>query len=86
MAMVQLKCPETGKLIDIRDVPPEYAHAPMATVATHREIPCPYCGKGHIWTSSHFSHAMIALRDSPDATRVVVEPTLTESVSATALP
>jgi endogenous inhibitor of DNA gyrase (YacG/DUF329 family) len=84
MAMVQVKCPETGKPIDIGDVPPEYADVPMATVATIREIRCPQCGKGHIWSSAHVGQAMIALRDSPDATRVLVDATQ-DGPSATAL-
>jgi endogenous inhibitor of DNA gyrase (YacG/DUF329 family) len=84
MAMVQLKCPETGKPIDIRDVPPEVASMPVSLVMQIREIPCPHCGTGHIWSSSHMSHAMIALRDEPDATRVLVEST-PEDISATAV-
>jgi endogenous inhibitor of DNA gyrase (YacG/DUF329 family) len=82
--MVQLKCPETGKPMDIRDVPPEQASLAMATVHASREIPCPHCGMGHIWTSSHMAHAMIALSETPDATRVLVEATA-EGISATAL-
>jgi endogenous inhibitor of DNA gyrase (YacG/DUF329 family) len=72
MAMVQLECPETGKPIDIGDVPPERAHLPMALVMKVEEVPCPHCGKGHRWSSSHVSQAMIVLRDSPAATRILV--------------
>ena len=84
MAMVQLKCPEKGKPIDVRDVSPEHADLPTALSDTVREIPCPHCGTGHIWSSSHMSHAMIALRDTPDATRALVENT-PEGISAAAL-
>ncbi len=71
--MLQLKCPETGKPVGIQETPPETAFVPM-TLATHiREIPCPYCGEGHMWTSSHLSLAMQTLRDSPGATRVLVD-------------
>ena len=85
MAMVQLKCPETGKPIDIRDVSPELALLPENAAMHITEIPCPHCGMGHIWTSSHMSHAMIVLRHRPDAPRVLVEKT-PEAISATALP
>jgi endogenous inhibitor of DNA gyrase (YacG/DUF329 family) len=84
MAMVQLKCPEAGEPIDVRDVAPEHALLPMAAVAWGTEVPCPHCGKGHLWTSSHMGQAMIALRDTPDATRVLVE-TTQDGPSATAL-
>jgi endogenous inhibitor of DNA gyrase (YacG/DUF329 family) len=84
MAMVQLECPETGKPIDIGNVSPEYADVPMAAVMQQREIPCPHCGKRHIWSSSHMGQAMIALRDSPEATRVLVEATQ-DDITATAL-
>lgn len=85
MAMVQLKCPETGKPIDIGDAPPERLNMPTASAKTSREIPCPHCGKGHIWTSSHLAHALMAFRDTPDATRLLVE-TTQDGPSATALP
>ena len=85
MAMVQLKCPETGKPIDIGDAPPERANMPTAAVHSTREVPCPHCAKRHIWSSSHMGHAMIALSDSPDATRVLVEATQ-DGITATALP
>jgi endogenous inhibitor of DNA gyrase (YacG/DUF329 family) len=79
MAMVQLKCPETGKPVDIRNVEtaPE-----VFNLAMHiREIPCPHCGEGHTWTSSEYVRAMMTLRDSPDASRILVD-----GESATALP
>jgi hypothetical protein len=84
-AMGQLKGPATGQPIDIRDVPPEHADMPVALVLQVREITCPHCGKGHIWSSSHMGQAMIALRDSPDATHVLVEATQ-DDITATALP
>ena len=78
MAMVQLKCPETGKLVNIGDVPPE---AGIALSLWSRPVACPHCGKEHPWSSGHFALAMKTLHNSPDATRVVVE-----GDSATALP
>src|SRR4051812_41362303 len=48
MAIVQLTCPETGKPVDILEVP---AGAFQAAVLSSTEIPCPHCGKTHLWTS-----------------------------------
>jgi hypothetical protein len=70
MAMLQIKCPETGKPVDIEDVPPDSA---IALVAFSREIPCPHCGKNHPWTSGHLGLAMQTLHGSPDVTRVLVD-------------
>lgn len=67
--MVQLKCPETGKLVDLGDVPPE-AH--IALSLWSMPVACPHCGKNHPWSSGHFARAMKALHDSPGATRVLV--------------
>ena len=79
MAMVQLKCPETGKAADIRSV--ETAPEAFNFAAWMTEIPCPHCGVGHRWTSSDYVQAMLTLRDSPDASRILVD-----GGSATALP
>ena len=77
MAIVQLTCPETGKPVDILEVP---AGAFQAAVLSSTEIPCPHCGKNHLWTSGDLGLAMRALHDSPEASRVLVE-----AGSATAL-
>jgi hypothetical protein len=77
MAMAQLTCPETGKPVDILEVP---AGAFQAAVLSSTEIPCPHCGKNHLWTSGDLGLAMRALHDSPEASRVLVE-----AGSATAL-
>jgi len=77
MAKVQLTCPETGKPVDILEVP---AGAFQAAVLSSTEIPCPHCGKNHLWTSGDLGLAMRALHDSPEASRVLVE-----AGSATAL-
>jgi hypothetical protein len=76
--MVQLMCPETAKPVDNGDVPPG---AVQAAVLSVRDIPCPHCGKNHLWSSGHLGLAMRALHDSPEASRVLVE-----GGSATALP
>jgi len=76
--MVQLKCPETGKLVDLGDVAPE-AH--IALSLWSRPVACPHCGKEHSWTSGQLGLAIETLRRSPKATRVLVE-----DGSATALP
>jgi hypothetical protein len=78
MAMVQLKCPETGKPVDIVDVPPGAALGGALSVT---EIACPHCGKNHLWASGHLGLAMQALNDSPEAGRVLIE-----GDSATAFP
>lgn len=78
MALLQLKCPETGKLVEIADVPPE-AH--IALSLWSRPIACPHCGTEHPWTSGQLARAMKALHDSPGAARVLVE-----GDSATAVP
>jgi hypothetical protein len=70
MAMLQLKCPETGKPVDIRE------HQPDWGVKAHgfsRLVPCPHCGKSHAWTSHDEGLAHDALQHSPDTTRVLVE-------------
>lgn len=85
MTMVQLKCPETGRAIDIGDVEPRVAHMPMTADLRMSTVACPHCGEHHRWGSPHWGNAMIALRDRPDATRVLVEGT-PEGISATALP
>ena len=73
MAKVQLKCLDTGEPVDIRDVSPRIALMPQSAPAWGQEVPCPHCGKTHRWTSSDWSRVLQALRDSPDATRVLVE-------------
>jgi hypothetical protein len=70
MARVQLTCPETGKPVDILEVP---AGAFQAAVLSSTEIPCPHSGKNHRWTSGDLGLAMRALHDSPEASRVLVE-------------
>jgi hypothetical protein len=70
MAIVQLTCPETGKPVDILEVP---AGAFQAAVLSSTEIPCPHCGKNHLWTSGDLGLAMRAPHDSPEASRVLVE-------------
>jgi hypothetical protein len=69
MAMIQLKCPETGKPLDIGDVPPD---ALMALSLSSRPIACPHCGKDHPWSSGHLGVAMQAIHRSPEASRVLV--------------
>ncbi len=78
MAMVQLKCPETGEPVDIEETSPggmRKAHM------FWRAVLCPHCGKSHTWTSHRQDLAQLALNASPEATRVCVD-----GDSATALP
>lgn len=82
VAMVQLKCSETGEAIDIF----EYRSGMGITLDLFsRRIPCPHCGGSHTWTSGHRGEAITALQHSPQATRVLVE-TTPDGISATALP
>jgi hypothetical protein len=82
VAMVQLKCPETGKPIDMF----EYRSGMGVTLDIFsRSIPCPHCGEEHTWTSEYRGEAIQALQRSPHASRVLVE-TTPEGFSATALP
>ena len=82
MAMVQLKCPETGEPVDIQDVSPRIALLRRHNLALWvRRIPCPHCGDTHPWSSGDQVRALESLADSPEATRVLVE-----GESATALP
>jgi endogenous inhibitor of DNA gyrase (YacG/DUF329 family) len=78
MAMVQLKCPETGKPVDIADIPP---HAVMAMSYTVTQLACPHCGKNHPWSSGHMGLALETLHGFPEARCVLVDDSL-----ATALP
>jgi endogenous inhibitor of DNA gyrase (YacG/DUF329 family) len=74
MAMLQLKCPETGEPVDVHDVSPRLALLRRHTAALWvRRIPCPHCGNTHSWSSGDEVLAMETLADSPDATRVLVE-------------
>jgi hypothetical protein len=73
MAMVQLKCPKTEKSIDIRDVSPRIALLPQAASAGASSIPCPHCGDTPRWTVVDWGRAPQALRDSPDATRLLID-------------
>jgi hypothetical protein len=70
MAMLQLRCPETEKPVELGDVPPD---AKIALSLWSREVPCPHCGRTHVWTSGHLGLAMQALHTSPHATRVVID-------------
>ena len=82
VAMVQLKCPETGRAIDMF----EYRSGmgiPLDRFS--RSIPCPHCGGSHTWTSGYRGQAIMALQRSPHASRVLVE-TTQDGFSATALP
>jgi endogenous inhibitor of DNA gyrase (YacG/DUF329 family) len=73
MAMLQLKCPETGKPIDLRDARPPRPNTLYNTGLWIEEIPCPHCGETHRWTKSQWVSAKEALRDSPDAARVLID-------------
>src|SRR3954454_2514911 len=53
MALVQLKCPETGEPVDIGDVSPRIALMPQEASLWVREIPCPHCGDTHRWSSGN---------------------------------
>lgn len=82
VAMVQLKCPETGKPIDVFEYRSGMGiHADIFS----RPLPCPHCGESHTWTSGYRGQAIMALQRSPDASRVLVE-TTQDGFSATALP
>jgi hypothetical protein len=82
VAMVQLKCPESGEAIDIF----EYRSGMGITADLFsRPIPCPHCGENHTWTSGYRGQAIQALQRSPHASRVLVE-TTQDGFSATALP
>lgn len=82
VAMVQLKCPETGKPIDIYEYrSPGITHANIFS----RQVSCPHCGEPHTWTSWYLGEAIMALQRAPDATRVLVEAT-EDGYTATALP
>jgi endogenous inhibitor of DNA gyrase (YacG/DUF329 family) len=82
--MLQLKCPRSGKPVDVQEVEPQ-RHNRYNTAAWGTEVPCPYCGETHQWTSGEWVSAMEALRKSPDAARVLVEDTQ-DGPSATTLP
>ncbi len=73
MAMLQLKCPKTAERIDIQEVPPHLALAHHNASAWGTEVPCPHCGETHMWTSSEWIRALQTLRDSPNATRLLID-------------
>jgi endogenous inhibitor of DNA gyrase (YacG/DUF329 family) len=82
MAIVQLKCPETGKPVDVW----EYRPGDLVTADLFsRLIPCPHCGQNDQWTSSERGLAAQSIERSPRPTRVLVERTQ-EGSSATVLP
>lgn len=82
--MVQLKCPETGKPVDIgevtRDTRDGGPFRGEADVYGARPVPCPHCGNDHPWSANRIGLALLALQGSPEASRVLVD-----SESATAL-
>lgn len=78
MAMVQIKCPDTGEPLDIMEIRP---NSPMQADAFSDLVTCPHCAKSHTWTSSMRGLAYRTLNASPGASRVLVE-----GDSATALP
>lgn len=82
VAKVQLKCPATGKPIDLGEY---WSGMGITADAFSRTIPCPHCGGRHTWTSSYRGQAIMALQDSPHASRVLVEITQ-DGFTATALP
>ena len=82
VAMVQLKCPKTGKPIDMLEY---MSGMGIAAVIFSRPVQCPHCGENHTWTSWYLGEAIMALQRSPQASRVVVEATQ-DGFSATALP
>lgn len=82
VAMVQLKCPKTGKPIDMLEY---MSGMGIAAVIFSRPVQCPPCDESHTWTSWYLGEAIMALQRSPHASRVVVE-TTEDGYSATALP
>jgi endogenous inhibitor of DNA gyrase (YacG/DUF329 family) len=70
MAMVQIKCPETGEPVDIMELRPK---SPMHLDLFSKLVPCPHCGKSHTWTSGMRGLAYQTLDVSPEASRVLVE-------------
>jgi endogenous inhibitor of DNA gyrase (YacG/DUF329 family) len=70
MATVQIKCPETGKAVEV------WHYRPGDIVQANRFqklIPCPHCGSEHTWSSHDRGLAVQALQTSPTAARVLVE-------------
>ncbi len=82
MAIVQIKCPETGKPVDVESHQPGWG---VKANGFSKPIPCPHCGKEHTWTSHDRGLAVQALEAAPEASRVLVEGE-DGSRSATALP
>ena len=70
MAIVQIKCPETGEPVDVW----RYQPGGMVTADRFsRLVPCPHCGNEHAWTSHDRGLAARALESSPEASRVLVD-------------
>jgi hypothetical protein len=83
MATLQLKCPATGKPVDVvRNAVPN-GLVPLSLFV--REIPCPHCGENHLWTHGHLALAIETHHRSPEATRVLVDADPATGLSATAL-
>ena len=82
MAIVQIKCPETGKSVDVETQQPGWGHKAHGF---SKPIPCPHCGMEHAWTSHDRALAVEALEACPEASRVLVYGEH-GSRSATALP
>ena len=82
MAMLQLKCPNTGEPVDVGECSPD---AVMALALWSTTLACPHCGEDHPWTSGHVGIAMQALQRSPDASRVLVDHDGQDGAFATAI-
>jgi endogenous inhibitor of DNA gyrase (YacG/DUF329 family) len=81
MALLQLKCPNSGEPIDLHDAQPPRPNALYNTDLWGAEVPCPHCDETHMWWKPQWVSAMEALRESPEAARVLID-----GNSVTALP
>jgi hypothetical protein len=82
VAMLQLKCPKTGRPVDIGEYSPDGV---VALAVWSRPLACPHCGEDHPWTSGHLGIAMQALHRSPGASRVLVDHDGRDGAFATAI-
>jgi endogenous inhibitor of DNA gyrase (YacG/DUF329 family) len=51
MAMLQIKCPNTGQPVDTgMDMPHDAVKSGQITLTNNTVGPCPHCGESHTWS------------------------------------
>jgi predicted RNA-binding Zn-ribbon protein involved in translation (DUF1610 family) len=66
MPLAYIKCPETGYVVSTNHIVPD-EQALKKPINRHIAIPCPYCGKQHIWDDTNGLFLSIADNAPPES-------------------